>query len=186
MAALHHFRTHAPAPVARERRLQPFGKRFHPLARIGLARDLQDHLAPDAQPRAGDLRQIEPLDEKVGAPLLPRDGMANISHCRFPVVPLDQRHLPLVGLALHRTAIIARDAAFERDVGRLDHLYRRFRKRMTRDPGEAANRHYPSLAISVAVSTMRLEKPHSLSYQLTTRTSLPSITAVSRLSTVDE
>ena len=32
---------------------------------------------------------------------------------------------------------------------------------------------------------MRFEKPHSLSYQLTTRTSLPSITAVSRLSTVD-
>lgn len=43
-----------------------------------------------------------------------------------------------------------------------------------------------SPAITVAVSTMRLEKPHSLSYQLTTRTSLPSITAVSRLSTVDE
>jgi hypothetical protein len=30
---------------------------------------------------------------------------------------------------------------------------------------------------------MRFEKPHSLSYQLTTRTSLPSSTAVSRLST---
>src|SRR3546814_1258001 len=33
---------------------------------------------------------------------------------------------------------------------------------------------------------MRFEKPHSLSYHDTTRTSLPSITAVSRLSTVDE
>jgi len=33
---------------------------------------------------------------------------------------------------------------------------------------------------------MRFEKPHSLSYQETTRTSLPSSTAVSRLSTVDE
>src|SRR3546814_11333880 len=32
---------------------------------------------------------------------------------------------------------------------------------------------------------MRLEKPHSLSYQLSTRTSLPSMTAVSRLSTVE-
>jgi hypothetical protein len=41
------------------------------------------------------------------------------------------------------------------------------------------------LAITPAVSIMRLEKPHSLSYQLTTRTSLPSITAVSRLSTVE-
>ena len=37
-----------------------------------------------------------------------------------------------------------------------------------------------------AVSTIRFEKPHSLSYQLTTRTSLPSSTAVSRLSTVDD
>ena len=41
------------------------------------------------------------------------------------------------------------------------------------------------LAIAAAVSTMRFEKPHSLSYQLTTRTSLPSSTAVSRLSTVE-
>src|SRR3546814_7751536 len=31
-----------------------------------------------------------------------------------------------------------------------------------------------SLAIAPAVSTMRFEKPHSLSYQATTRTSLPS------------
>ena len=43
-----------------------------------------------------------------------------------------------------------------------------------------------NFAIAVAVSTMRFEKPHSLSYQLTTRTSLPSITAVSRLSIVDD
>ncbi|PAV69294.1 hypothetical protein WR25_17278 [Diploscapter pachys] len=40
--------------------------------------------------------------------------------------------------------------------------------------------------MAVAVSTMRFEKPHSLSYQLTTRTSLPSSTAVSRLSTVED
>ncbi len=39
--------------------------------------------------------------------------------------------------------------------------------------------------IAAAVSAMRLEKPHSLSYQETTRTSLPSSTAVSRLSTVE-
>src|SRR4029079_18838554 len=43
----------------------------------------------------------------------------------------------------------------------------------------------PSLAIAQAESTIRFEKPHSLSYQLTTRTSLPSRTAVSRLSTVE-
>src|SRR5690606_5422789 len=42
-----------------------------------------------------------------------------------------------------------------------------------------------SPAITPAVSIMRLEKPHSLSYQLTTRASLPSSTAVSRLSTVE-
>ena len=35
-----------------------------------------------------------------------------------------------------------------------------------------------SLPIATAVSTMRLEKPHSLSYQDITRTSVPSITLV--------
>src|SRR3546814_3382253 len=33
---------------------------------------------------------------------------------------------------------------------------------------------YSSAAIALPVSTMRFEKPHSLSYQETTRTSLPS------------
>lgn len=42
-----------------------------------------------------------------------------------------------------------------------------------------------SLAMAPAVSIMRLEKPHSLSYHDRTRTSLPSITAVSRLSIVE-
>ena len=52
---------------------------------------------------------------------------------------------------------------------------------------ECLERHIQiSFAIAPAVSTMRFEKPHSLSYQLTTRTSLPSITAVSRLSTVED
>ena len=46
--------------------------------------------------------------------------------------------------------------------------------------------HQTRRAISVAVSTMRFEKPHSLSYQLTTRTRCPSSTVVSRLSIVDE
>ena len=44
---------------------------------------------------------------------------------------------------------------------------------------------YSNLPMTPAVSTMRLEKPHSLSYQLNTRTNLPSITAVSRLSMVE-
>ena len=35
-----------------------------------------------------------------------------------------------------------------------------------------------SLPMATAVSAMRLEKPHSLSYQERTRTSLPSITLV--------
>ena len=37
---------------------------------------------------------------------------------------------------------------------------------------------YNSLPIAVAVSAMRLEKPHSLSYQASTRTSLPSTICV--------
>ena len=36
----------------------------------------------------------------------------------------------------------------------------------------------PSLPIATAVSTMRLEKPHSLSYHDITRTNVPSITLV--------
>src|SRR3546814_8820507 len=43
-----------------------------------------------------------------------------------------------------------------------------------------------SSAITPAVSTMRFEKPHSFSYQLTTRTSSPLSTEVSRLSTVEQ
>ena len=43
--------------------------------------------------------------------------------------------------------------------------------------GRALPGHH-SLPNSAAVSTMRFEKPHSLSYQLSTRTSLPSTTAV--------
>ena len=35
-----------------------------------------------------------------------------------------------------------------------------------------------SFAMATAVSAMRLEKPHSLSYQDSTRTKLPSITLV--------
>ena len=48
------------------------------------------------------------------------------------------------------------------------------------------NGDYRNFAITPAVSIIRLEKPHSLSYQLTTRASLPSMTEVSRLSTVDD
>ena len=89
MAAVHHHRTHAAAPVARERRLQPVGQRFHPLARIGFAGDLQHHVGADAQPDAGDLRQIEPLDQQIGASLLPGKRMADIGHRRVPITTLD-------------------------------------------------------------------------------------------------
>src|SRR5690348_14510690 len=44
----------------------------------------------------------------------------------------------------------------------------------------------PSLPIATAVSDMRLEKPHSLSYQLMTRTSVPSMTLVWSMWKVDE
>ncbi len=37
---------------------------------------------------------------------------------------------------------------------------------------------HPSFPIATAVSAIRLEKPHSLSYQDTTRTSVPSMTRV--------
>src|SRR5690606_18051869 len=46
-------------------------------------------------------------------------------------------------------------------------------------------RRYINFAMTPAVSIMRFEKPHSLSYHETTRASLPSSTAVSRLSTVE-
>jgi hypothetical protein len=42
------------------------------------------------------------------------------------------------------------------------------------------------VAIHNAVSIMRLEKPHSLSYQLTTRTMPPSVTVVCAAATVEE
>src|SRR5262249_32065308 len=41
-------------------------------------------------------------------------------------------------------------------------------------------------AIATAVSAMRLEKPHSLSYQLITRTRLPFITLVWSMCSVEE
>src|SRR5579864_7519568 len=44
----------------------------------------------------------------------------------------------------------------------------------------------PSRAIAVAVSAMRVEKPHSLSYHDSTRTSWPSITWVCGRATVDD
>src|SRR5260370_92994 len=43
-----------------------------------------------------------------------------------------------------------------------------------------------SLPIATAVSTMRLEKPHSLSYHDITRTSVPSITLVWSMANTDE
>ena len=43
-----------------------------------------------------------------------------------------------------------------------------------------------SLPIATAVSTMRLEKPHSLSYHDITRTSVPSITLVWSMWKIDE
>ena len=43
-----------------------------------------------------------------------------------------------------------------------------------------------SLPIATAVSAMRLEKPHSLSYQLMTETRLPSITLVWSSAKLDE
>src|SRR5882724_2138615 len=52
-------------------------------------------------------------------------------------------------------------------------------------PPPRVNPAHPSRPTATAVSTMRLEKPHSLSYQLSTRTSLPSITWVCLRSKVE-
>src|SRR5690349_3925408 len=53
--------------------------------------------------------------------------------------------------------------------------------------GEIGNRDglQPSLLMATAVSAMRLEKPHSLSYQESTRTNTPSITWVCGRSKVE-
>ena len=53
-------------------------------------------------------------------------------------------------------------------------------------PIQCAERHDQRLPNSAAVSDIRLEKPHSLSYQLITRASCPSTTAVCVASKVEE
>ncbi len=53
-------------------------------------------------------------------------------------------------------------------------------------PQAFSRRPQSSLPIATAVSAMRLEKPHSLSYQESTRTSLPSITFVWSMWNTDE
>src|ERR1700760_3546648 len=53
-------------------------------------------------------------------------------------------------------------------------------------PGTTAFATYSSFPIATAVSAMRLEKPHSLSYQLITRTKLPFWTLVWSMWKVDE
>ena len=77
--------------------------------------------------------------------------------------------------------------SLSKDVPQARCLQHVLRRRSARTGKERTGRKPQSVfAIAPAVSTMRFEKPHSLSYQLSTRTSLPSITEVSRLSTVEE
>ena len=66
--------------------------------------------------RAGDLRQVDAVDQQVGAPFLPPDVVAGLRDRGLPVGALDQRHLPPIGLALHRAAEVAVDAGFLRDL----------------------------------------------------------------------
>ena len=54
------------------------------------------------------------------------------------------------------------------------------------EPAPGALERYSSLPIATAVSDMRLEKPHSLSYQDITRTSVPSITLVWSMWKIEE
>src|SRR3954447_13599090 len=56
---------------------------------------------------------------------------------------------------------------------------------LSRDRHEGKRRGQPSAAIAAAVSSMRQEKPHSLSYQEATRASLPSSTLTAPMSTVE-
>ena len=53
-------------------------------------------------------------------------------------------------------------------------------------PGHDETSSYSSLPIATAVSAMRFEKPHSLSYQAITRTKLPFCTLVWSMWKVDE
>src|SRR5207302_2284995 len=124
-----------------------------------------------------------PFDEKIAAPLPPRNVGAAFRRRIRPVARLDQ-HDSILALRsrLAGPAKIAGYALSFDQLGVIEELDRPERLVVAGDPGDA--RHYPSFPIAAAVSTMRLEKPHSLSYQLSTRTSLPSITAVSRLSMV--
>lgn len=111
--------------------------------------------------------------------------MADLGHCRVPISKFEQRDLPpSPATGFDHPAKIAVETALQCHVDMVDGLHRTLRAAMAGDARQ--NPHQRNLPIAPAVSTMRLEKPHSLSYQLTTRTSLPSITAVSRLSTVDE
>src|SRR5262249_32285041 len=142
----------------------------------------------DAQPRALAPRQVHAVNQQIDPPIRPADGrMANLVHRRVPVGEHHRRHLPPGHLAgLGDASVIARDARLKPDQGVVDRLDHAFGAVL---PGDAEKppRHDQSVfAIAPAVSTMRFEKPHSLSYQLSTRTSLPSSTAVSRLSIVDD
>src|SRR3954470_17311652 len=56
---------------------------------------------------------------------------------------------------------------------------------LSRDRHERKRRGQPSAAMAAAVSSIRFEKPHSLSYQEATRASLPSSTLTAPMSTVE-
>jgi hypothetical protein len=59
------------APVRLECRTKTGVQRFHALTRGTFLRNFDEHLGPNPQPRARVLRNIEVLDQEVGAALKP-------------------------------------------------------------------------------------------------------------------
>ena len=158
---------------------------LHSFARRAFLGNFDNGLASDPEPDPGLLRQVQFFNQQIAPPLGPGDaGAALGGRCR-PVTGFDKNDTVLpVRPCLARAAEIAGDSLALDQLRPVEHLHRAERPVVACYSGNASHC-YPSFAIAAAVSTMRLEKPHSLSYQLSTRTSLPSITAVSRLSTVE-
>ena len=160
-------------------------QRLHPLAGRAFLRDLHDDRLADAKLRARLLRKVEPFDQQIRPPLEPRHRSAARFSGRSPVAGFDEhdcRSGPESRLYVCRGNRLRRPGLRSARPGRGPPSARAAGR------AERCRRSGPSSRASpsrLAVSTMRFEKPHSLSYQLTTRTSLPSSTAVSRLSTVE-
>src|SRR3569832_1347199 len=125
LAAADHLRQRTTAPIRRERRPEAGGNGFHATAGIALAGDLHHNFVADAQQRAGLLRQIDPVDQQIHAPFLPRDLAAALA------------------AGLDRATEIAGDARLDRHAGMVEQLHRRLGTRVTGDTCEGAGHRRP-------------------------------------------